>query len=115
MERGLATEVVIVDVYDGDSVVVQPMLPTMRIRLLDCWAPEIRTRDLAEKVRGFESRDHLRTMLPAGSRAMMEIPTSRKLQNSLTFGRVLGRLFTDEGDVSVRMVADGHATRTKYE
>jgi endonuclease YncB( thermonuclease family) len=120
-QRGLTTEVVIVDVYDGDTVVVQPMLPAMRIRLLDCWAPEIRTRDATEKVRGYESRDHLRSMLKDGERAILHIPTSGRLQDSLTLGRVLGTLWTDtDGDgvldnVSTRMVDSGHATRTKSE
>ena len=118
MQRGLVTEVEIVDVYDGDTVVVQPMLPTMRIRLLDCWAPEIRTRDDAEKVRGYEARDYLRELLPAGSRVMMEVPTDRKLQGSLTMGRVLGRIYVEgedgqQTDVAELMVEAGHATKDK--
>jgi endonuclease YncB( thermonuclease family) len=118
-QRGLTTEVIIVDVYDGDTVVVQPMLPAMRIRLLDCWAPEIRTRDAAEKVAGYESRDHLRTMLKDGDRVMLHIPTTDKLQDSLTMGRVLGTLWADTDgngeldNVSTRMVESGHATRNK--
>lgn len=119
--RGLVTEAVIVEVYDGDTVTVQPLLPEMRIRLLDCWAPEIRTRDAAEKVRGYESRDHLRTLLPTGERVTLHIPTSDRLQDSLTLGRVLGRLWRDTDgdgkldDASRLQVQAGHATRTKLD
>ena len=118
-QRGLTTEVVIVDVYDGDTVVVQPLLPAMRIRILDCWAPEIRTRDDAEKVRGYESRDHLRSLMKAGSRVLLHVPTSDKLERSLSLGRVFGSFWVDVDDdgklddVADEMVKAGHATRTK--
>ncbi|MEK9811219.1 MAG: hypothetical protein VW362_12275, partial [Candidatus Nanopelagicales bacterium] len=117
--RGLVTEAVVVDVYDGDTLTVQPLLPAMRVRLLDCWAPEVRTRDAAEKVRGYESRDHLRKLLPNGSRIRLHIPTSNLLEDSLTLGRVLGRVWRDTDgdgkldDVSSLQVDAGHATKTK--
>lgn len=113
--RGLVTEAVVVDVYDGDTVVVQPLLPEMRVRLLDCWAPEIRTRDAAEKVRGYESRDHLRSIIPNGTRVRLHIPTTGRLKDSFTFGRVLGRVWKGETDVSDKQVSSGHATRQRSE
>lgn len=117
--RGLVTEAIITEVYDGDTITVQPLMPATRIRLLDCWAPEVRTRDDDEKRRGYASRDHLRELLPIGSRVTLQVPTSDKLETSLTLGRVLGRVWIDtDGDgtldnVSELQVAAGHATTTK--
>lgn len=116
---GLVVDAEIVSVYDGDTITVQPLFPEMKIRLLDCWAPEIRTRDLAEKVRGYESRDNLREMLPDGARVRIHIPATGRLQDSLTLGRVLGYVWIDvdnDGEpdnVSREQVAGGFATRTK--
>lgn len=116
---GLVVDAIVVEVYDGDTITVQPLLPKARIRLLDCWAPEIRTRNAAEKVKGFESRDHLRGLIPNGARVRLHIPATDRLQDSLTLGRVLGRVWRDvDGDgrlddVSVRQVDAGHATKTK--
>jgi endonuclease YncB( thermonuclease family) len=116
--RGLSTVARVVEVYDGDTVTVQPLLPEMRIRLLDCWAPEIRTTDAAEKRRGFESRDHLRGMLPVGSLVRLHIPTTKRLGDAFTFGRPLGNIWRDiDGDgvddwINGRQVADGYATTT---
>lgn len=117
--RGLVTEAIVVDVYDGDTLTVQPLLPTMKVRLLDCWAPEVRTKNAAEKQRGYEARDHLRRLLPNGSRVRLHVPTTERLQDSLTFGRVLGNVWRDTDDdgtldnVSKLQVAAGHATATK--
>lgn len=118
--RGLVTEAIVTAVYDGDTITVQPLLPAAKIRLLDCWAPELRTRDADEKRRGLASRDHLRKLLPIGSRVTLEVPTTDRLQDSLTFGRVLGRVWRDTDDdgqldnVSTLQVTAGHATATRH-
>lgn len=109
------TEATVVEVYDGDTVVVE-VKRRMRVRLLDCWAPETRTKDAEEKKRGMRSRDQLRTMLPPGSSCILQVPNQIDLGKSFTFGRVLGHLWTDrqaERSVSEQMVADGFATKTK--
>lgn len=118
---GLVIDAIVVEVYDGDTITVEPLLPEMRVRLLDCWAPEIRTRDDSEKVRGYESRDNLRRLLPNASRIRLHVPTTDRLQDSLTFGRVLGRAWRDvdqDGvldDVSALQVTGGFATQHKGE
>lgn len=118
---GLVVDAVVVEVYDGDTITVRPLLPSMRVRLLDCWAPEIRTRNAAEKVRGYKSRDHLRELLPNDCRVRLHVPTTDKLEDSLTLGRVLGRIWRDvdqDGeldDVSRLQVVGGFATETKGE
>lgn len=116
--RGLVTEAVVTRVIDGDTVEVQPLLPATRLRLLDCWAPETRTTDPDEKARGIESRMHLRRLLMDGQRVLIEVPGNADLDEVLTFGRVLGRIWihNNAGDlenVSELQVEAGHATETK--
>lgn len=120
-QRGLTTEALITRVIDGDTVEVQPLLPVMRIRLLDCWAPEIhlgKHTTPADKVRGIDSKNHLKRILMDGQRVLMEIPGNQELDETLTMGRVLARLWVHDNaghlqNVSELQVAAGHATATK--
>lgn len=117
-QRGLTTEAVITRVIDGDTVEVQPMLPVMRIRLLDCWAPETRTKDAAKKAAGMDSKNHLKRLLADGQRVLIEIPGNQNLDDTLTMGRVLGRVWIHDNagqlqNVSELQVNAGHATETK--
>ena len=111
---GWTVQVKIIEVYDGDTVVCE-IRKRVRIRLLDCWAPEIRTKDKDEKKKGYDSKDHLTKILPDGSDAILHIPGSVDIGRSLTFGRFLGHLWADAEDdnVSMQQVAAGHATETK--
>jgi endonuclease YncB( thermonuclease family) len=111
---GLTARCKVIEVYDGDTVTVE-VRTIARVRLLDCWAPEVRTRDDAEKLRGFAARDHLAKAIE-GRHAVLHIPSSseiERLDGLLTFGRVLGSLYIDGQDVAEMMVAAGHATATK--
>lgn len=106
----------IVEVYDGDTITVRLTLD-LRVRMLDCWTPEIRTRDASEKARGIAARDALSAMAPAGSAATLTVPLdgADRLDDVITLGRVLGHVTVD-GDsmtLSDRMVKARHATPTK--
>lgn len=111
---GWTTQAKVVSVYDGDTLTVE-VTRRMRVRLLDCWASEVRTRDQAEKVRGIAAREHLRTLLPVGSGVVLQIPNHTDIGKSFTFGRVLGQVWTVGGSSSIaeQMVSAGHATKTK--
>ena len=114
--RGIVTQCRVIKVYDGDTVTVQPVLPEFHVRLLDCWAPEVKGKGVkaTEKVEGFRSRDNLKQLLPEGSMCLVEIPTTGRLDKSLTFGRILAKVYNADGvDVSEAQVASGHATKTK--
>lgn len=114
---GIASDCQITKVIDGDTVEVE-VRRTFRVRLLDCWAPETRTRDAAEKVAGLASKDFLLSYLPVGSEAVVHVPAAEggHIEKALTMGRVLGRVWpkdADPRDVSQRQRDAGHATMTK--
>jgi len=118
-DPGWTTKATVKEVYDGDTIVVT-VSREMRIRLLDCWAPEVRTKNKAEKKKGFASRDRLRATLPIGSEITLQIPThveedgTVQIQDVLTMGRFLGRVWSEQGiDVSADQVSKGVATKDK--
>lgn len=114
----IITEARVVEVYDGDTIVVE-VTKQMRIRMLDCWTPEIRTRDEEEKARGLAAKEHLMSMLSEGQSIMIEVPMTNRLQDSFTFGRVLAYVYSDVDqngsmdNISEKMVDSGHATKEK--
>jgi endonuclease YncB( thermonuclease family) len=115
------TETAIVkEVYDGDTIVVE-VTKKYRVRMLDCWAPEIRTKDAEEKKKGLQSRDFLANILHVGDEVLVEVPTTRNFEDSTTLGRVLGYVWKDldnDGkldNVSETMVKQGFATKDKQQ
>jgi len=120
---GLTTKVVVTNVVDGDTIDVQ-IIKTVRVRLKDCWCPETRTRDLEEKEKGLAAKAHIKTLLGEQElyfgeskykQAILHIPADEDddIKDILTLNRILGYIFVDGQDVSSKMVADGHATKTK--
>ena len=122
--KGITTDVKVVRVIDGDTVDVA-ITRTVRVRLLDCWAPETRTTDPVEKVKGYESKKYLNSLLKQvfyndlaarkRKKITLFIPADEQgeLKDNFTFSRVLGRLFVNGEDVSERMVEAGKATKDK--
>lgn len=111
-EPGWSVRCRVVEVYDGDTVVVQWSY-RMRVRLLDCWAPEIRTSDEAEKRAGLAAKEEL-VKLAEGKDAVLWVPVDQvDLGKSTTLGRYLGRVYVDGKDVGKQMVEAGYATATK--
>lgn len=100
-------------VIDGDTVVVS--IPgserQWRIRLLDCWAPELSTEAGQIAKRAAEElvadADQLSVFIPAPANAVEPL-------SILTMGRVLGHVFlrTDQ-TLSEAMVARGLAFKEK--
>lgn len=100
----------VVEVYDGDTLTADVTL-RMRVRLIDCWAPEVRGK---QKVEGFKSKAKLQAMVE-GKDGMLTIPLHDMLGDSTSLSRVLGRLSVNGKDVSEEMVRIGAATKTKTE
>lgn len=112
---GLTIPGEVVRVIDGDTLEVE-VRRVVRIRLLDCWAPETRTTDLAEKEQGLQAKAYLEG-IAANKSVKVHIPFDRdgKFGDSLTFGRALGYVWV-EGDLvslSEQMVRSGHATKDR--
>lgn len=105
----------LVEVYDGDTVTVRLTLD-VRVRLLDCWSPEVKTRDAVEKEYGIHSRETMKELLQ-GEQLLLEVPLSDvdRFDDLFTFGRLLARLkLVDSGlDASEEMVRMGTATESK--
>jgi len=120
-EPGWTTPATVVEVYDGDTITVE-VTRRFRVRLLDCWAPEIRGKgvDAEQRQRGLNARENLLAMLPINSACTVHIPSDRQDANtpldigSLTsMSRVLGEVYRDGINVGDQQIADGHATKTK--
>lgn len=110
---GLTARAAVVRVVDGDTMDVMLMLP-VRVRLLDCWAPEITG---VQKPDGIAAKELLEQLAPVGSRVRVQVPTAEAdaLGDVLTFGRVLGNAWREGEDQSLSelMVAAGMATARK--
>ena len=107
----------VVRVIDGDTVEIETTI-RFRVRLLDCWAPESRTSDKTEKRRGIEAKAFLKCVLLEGQAVRWSIPFGPALQDSITLGRVLGRVWRldpggSDADVSEIMTEAGYASQTK--
>lgn len=106
----------ITEVYDGDTLTVQVKI-NVRVRLLDCWAHEVRTKDLKAKAKGIASRDHLRGLVPTGAKGLLVIPLggATRLDDIFTMGRVLANVHVADKSLSDEQVKAGHAWKTKEE
>lgn len=114
---GLTSDCRIVRCIDGDTLEVE-VVRTFRVRLLDCWAPESRTSNAAEKELGLASKAHLQAIVPPGTAAVVHVPAAAggHIEKALTMGRVLGRVWPRDGDprdLSQRQRDADHATKTK--
>ncbi len=110
-DNGITTEVYLISVIDGDTLDVE-IRKTIRVRLLECWAPETRTKDKEEKSRGLKSKKFLETFI-AGKELTLFVPETKKFSDMFTFGRVLGHVWAGEKNISQEMVESNHATMSK--
>ena len=101
----------VVRIIDGDTIDVDidlgfsTKLTKQRIRMLGIDTPESRTRDKEEKIRGLLSKKALIDRCPVGSNIRLVSHGKGK------FGRILGEIFTPEGEVSInkQMCEEGFA------
>ena len=109
-EPGYTTRATVVNVLDGDTVDLR-IEKTVRCRLLDCWAPEIKGK---EKPQGVRSKAYLNSLI-GGKEVVLHVPgdDEGKIANDFTFGRALGRIYLDGRDVSEQMVKSGYAMKEK--
>jgi endonuclease YncB( thermonuclease family) len=96
----------VVEVTDGDTVVVQLRLVTS-VRLKDCWAQELGS--------GGEPAKRRLTKLAEGKDATLSIDLTdaRRLGDVFSFGRVVGTLWIDGNCVNRQLVKEGLASKSK--
>lgn len=105
---GVCLPCTITSVYDGDTLVVKTVGGgRLRVRLLDCWAPELRHEG------GKASRDFARKLVSNSDTHAIFVPFKGNITAMLTFGRVLAYVFLDGQNLSEALVDAGHATIEK--
>lgn len=113
---GWSTRARVTRVIDGDTLELE-VTRTLQVRLLDCWAPESRTRNPQEKLRGQAAAAFVRELVRRlGPDVMLFIPAGEedKLVEVLSLGRVLGRVWLADGrELAGVVVAAGHARAEK--
>lgn len=113
-EPGWTTKCKVIHVFDGDTITIE-MTRTVRVRLIDVWAPEVRTRNQREKKRGITAAQYL-NKLANGKTGTLFVPVGTKSMSKLwTFGRILGHVWVEGKSSSLNemMIESGHATKTK--
>jgi micrococcal nuclease len=100
-------------VVDGDTIDVLidlgfDILFQSRVRLAGIDTPESRTRDLAEKALGLESKEHLKNYLKDAKSVVIK---TEKMNSTEKFGRILGWLYIngDTESINDKMINDGYA------
>jgi micrococcal nuclease len=100
-------------VVDGDTIDVVIDLGfdisfTTRVRLAGIDTPESRTRDLAEKALGLESKKYLADRLKDAKNIVIK---TEKINSTEKFGRVLGWLYVngEESSLNLEMIDKGYA------
>ena len=101
------------NVVDGDTIDVLidlgfDILFQSRVRLAGIDTPESRTKDLAEKALGLESKEYLKKHLKDAKSIIIK---TEKMNSTEKFGRILGWLYVngDTESVNDKMINDGYA------
>jgi micrococcal nuclease len=101
------------NVVDGDTIDVLidlgfDILFQSRVRLAGIDTPESRTRDLAEKALGLESKEYLKKQLKDAKSVVIK---TEKMNSSEKYGRILGWLYINDDTESIndKMINDGYA------
>jgi micrococcal nuclease len=103
----------VLKVVDGDTIDVDIDLGfnisyTQRVRLAGIDTPESRTKDLAEKKLGLESKKYLTDLLKSAAQIVIR---TEKPDSTEKYGRILGWIFLDGASESVNtaLIAGGYA------
>ena len=101
------------NVVDGDTIDVLidlgfDILFQSRVRLAGIDTPESRTKDLAEKALGLESKEYLKKHLKDAKSVIIK---TEKMDSSEKYGRILGWVYVngDTESLNDKMINDGYA------
>jgi len=104
-------KVEVLKIVDGDTIDVRIDLGfnvwhKCRVRLVGINAPESRTSDKAEKVKGLAAKAWLTDIIQS-AQADIEMQS----HGSGKYGRVLGELYINDVNINQLMVKEGHAVK----
>lgn len=99
-----------ITVIDGDTVEVEVKY-RMRVRLIDCWAPETRG---PQKVKGERAKKAMEKICQ-GKDGLIQIPWHDDVGKMTSMGRVLASISVNGDDIAYEMRKTGHAVKTKEE
>jgi micrococcal nuclease len=101
------------NVVDGDTIDVLidlgfDILFQSRVRLAGIDTPESRTKDIAEKALGLESKEYLKKHLKDAKSVIIK---TEKMDSSEKYGRILGWVYVngDTESLNDKMINDGYA------
>jgi micrococcal nuclease len=101
------------NIVDGDTIDVLidlgfDILFQSRVRLAGIDTPESRTKDLAEKALGLESKEYLKNQLKDAKSVVIK---TEKMDSSEKYGRILGWLYIngDTESINDKMINNGYA------
>lgn len=96
--------------YDSDTPTLE-IRKKLNIRLLECYAPEIRSKSKKEKELAIKGRDFVNKMLKEAKEIKLFIPTDGEdnIADVITLGRFLGYVFVDGVNLSYLLVKEGYA------
>ena len=101
------------NIVDGDTIDVLidlgfDILFQSRVRLAGIDTPESRTKDLAEKALGLESKEYLKKHLKDAKSVVIK---TEKMDSSEKYGRILGWIYVngDTESLNDKMINDGYA------
>jgi len=101
------------NIVDGDTIDVLidlgfDILFQSRVRLAGIDTPESRTKDLAEKTLGLESKEYLKKHLKDAKSVVIK---TEKMDSSEKYGRILGWVYVngDTESLNDKMINDGYA------
>lgn len=108
----------VIRVIDSDSIVVNVTFE-LTVRLLDCYAPELKSKVKEEKELALAGKRYLYSVLfkekvgdwPEGKEVLIEIPFpyNGRISDLFTFGRILGNLYLGDLCLSGDLVEKGYA------
>ena len=101
------------NIVDGDTIDVLidlgfDILFQSRVRLAGIDTPESRTKDVAEKALGLESKEYLKKHLKDAKSVVIK---TEKMDSSEKYGRILGWVYVngDTESLNDKMINDGYA------
>jgi len=107
-DPGWTTPANVTRVIDGDTIEIE-IRRTMRVRLIDCWAPERNTSE------GPAATANLRRLVGNGNVTLFVPLKSGDVSELFTFGRILGHVWPEGSNRSLSelQVDQGFATKEK--